>query len=115
MDEPTHETPGSALRHGQRALAARLDWNLIRTYLVVAEELHLSRAAARLFVTQPAVSQAIKRLQGQLGYTLIKRRGPRIALTAAGEEVYRIARSVFVDVSSLEMPARGADEQWSGG
>ncbi|MAS09059.1 LysR family transcriptional regulator [Endozoicomonas sp. G2_2] len=111
MDEPTHETPGSALGHGQRALAARLDWNLIRTYLVVAEELHLSRAAARLFVTQPAVSQAIKRLQGQLGYTLIKRRGPRIALTAAGEEVYRIARSVFVDVSSLEMPARGADEQ----
>jgi DNA-binding transcriptional LysR family regulator len=97
--------------HGQRALAARLDWNLIRTYLVVAEELNISRAAARLFVTQPAVSQAIKRLQSQLGYTLIKRRGPRIALTAAGEEVYRIASGVFADMSSLEMPARGAAEE----
>lgn len=93
--------------HGKRSLAARLDWNLIRTYLVVAEELNLSRAAERLFVTQPAVSQAIKRLQAQLGYALIKRRGPRIALTAAGEEVYRIAGAVFSDVSSLEMPAIG--------
>ena len=110
MGDPPQEQ-GRAIGHGHRALAARLDWNLIRTYLVVAEELNLSRAAARLFVTQPAVSQAIKRLQSQLGYTLIKRRGPRISLTAAGEEVFRIARSVLVDVSSLEMPARGMVDQ----
>ncbi|GAB3679598.1 LysR family transcriptional regulator [Salinisphaera aquimarina] len=106
-DTPT-ATPGE---HGQRALAARLDWNLIRTYLVVAEELSFSRAAARLFVTQPAVSQAIKRLQAQLGYTLIRRRGPRISLTTAGEEVYRIAGGVFAEVSSLEMPASRVADQ----
>ncbi|MES1926597.1 LysR family transcriptional regulator [Salinisphaera sp. T31B1] len=95
----------------RRTLAARLDWNLVRTYRVVAEECHLSRAAERLFVTQPAVSQAIKRLQTQLGYTLIRRRGPRISLTPAGEEVYRIARAVFADMSSLEMPIEGVAEQ----
>jgi len=106
------DTTGHAERsHGLRALAARLDWNLIRTYLAVAEELSFSRAATRLFVTQPAVSQAIKRLQAQLGYKLIRRRGPRISLTAAGEEVYRIAAGVFAEVSSLEMPASGAAEQ----
>ena len=97
--------------HGQRALAARLDWNLIRTFVVVADELNLSRAAERLFVTQPAVSQALKRLQAQLGYALVQRRGPHITLTAAGEEVHRIASGVFADVSSLEMPARDALEQ----
>lgn len=42
---------------------------------------------------------------------MIARRGPRISLTAAGEEVYRIASGVFVDVSSLEMPLNGAADQ----
>ena len=113
MSDRRHDADGSGpgSGHGRRALAARLDWNLIRTYVVVAQELNISRAAERLFVTQPAVSQAIKRLQGQLGYTLIRRRGPRISLTAAGEEVYRIAGGVFADVSGLEMPAGGAAEQ----
>ena len=35
----------------------RLDWNLLRTYLVIIQERSVSRAAARLHVTQPAVSQ----------------------------------------------------------
>lgn len=109
------DTTGQTTRgHGLRALAARLDWNLIRTYLAVAEELSFSRAATRLFVTQPAVSQAIKRLQAQLGYTLIRRRGPRISLTAAGEEVYRIAAGVFAEVSSLEMAASGTSDPIDG-
>ena len=106
-DQPT----SASCEHGKRALAARLDWNLIRTFVVVADELNLSRAAERLFVTQPAVSQALKRLQSQLGYTLVQRRGPQIALTAAGEEVHRIARGVFADVSSLEMPAGDSLDQ----
>ncbi|MFP3588922.1 LysR family transcriptional regulator, partial [Paraburkholderia sp. SIMBA_055] len=38
-----------------RFLNDRLDWNLLRTYLVIMQERSLSRAAARLHVTQPAV------------------------------------------------------------
>ncbi|MFP3186780.1 MAG: LysR family transcriptional regulator, partial [Paraburkholderia sp.] len=41
-----------------RFLNDRLDWNLLRTYLVIMQERSVSRAAARLHVTQPAVSQA---------------------------------------------------------
>ncbi|MES1949513.1 LysR family transcriptional regulator [Salinisphaera sp. S4-8] len=115
MNTDMHDAPdqptSASCEHGKRALAARLDWNLIRTFVVVADELNLSRAAERLFVTQPAVSQALKRLQSQLGYTLVQRRGPQIALTAAGEEVHRIARGVFADVSSLEMPAGDSLDQ----
>ena len=41
----------------------RLDWNLLRTFRVIGQELSISRAAARLHLTQPAVSQALKRLE----------------------------------------------------
>ena len=40
----------------------RLDWNLLRTFLAIARERSISRAATRLHLTQPAVSQALKRL-----------------------------------------------------
>lgn len=39
----------------------RLDWNLLRTFRVIGQELSISRAAARLHLTQPAISQALKR------------------------------------------------------
>src|ERR1700751_5810939 len=46
-----------------RFLNDRLDWNLLRTFLVIMQERSVSRAAARLHLTQPAVSQALKRLE----------------------------------------------------
>ena len=49
----------------------RLDWNLLRTFLAIARERSISRAATRLHLTQPAVSQALKRLEDQLGLQLI--------------------------------------------
>lgn len=49
----------------------RLDWNLLRTFLVIVQERSFSRAAIRLHITQPAVSQALKRLEDTLGCTLV--------------------------------------------
>lgn len=93
----------------RRFLNDRLDWNLLRTYLVIGHEGSISRAAARLHLTQPAVSQALKRLEDQLGCALILRRGPRFALTETGEEVLRIAGDIYGNVSrlgaALETPA----------
>ncbi|SFH66635.1 DNA-binding transcriptional regulator, LysR family [Collimonas sp. OK307] len=80
----------------------RLDWNLLRTYLIIVQERSVSRAAARLHVTQPAVSQALKRLEETLGHTLIQRRGPHFETTAAGEEVYRIAGDIYGHITRLE-------------
>ncbi len=85
-----------------RFLNDRLDWNLLRTYLVIMQERSLSRAAARLFVTQPAVSQALKRLEDALGRKLIERRGAQFVPTRAGEEVYRIASDIYGNISRLE-------------
>lgn len=86
---------------GRRFLNDRLDWNLLRTYLVIGQEGSMSRAAARLHITQSAVSQALKRLEEQLDCVLIARSGRRFELTETGEEVLRIATDIYGDISRL--------------
>ncbi|MEE1882781.1 LysR family transcriptional regulator [Pseudomonas soli] len=92
-----------------RLLNDRLDWNLLRTFRVIGQELSISRAAARLHLTQPAVSQALKRLEEQLGRQLIARRGPRFVLTEVGEQLFQLAGEVYGQMSQigglLEQPA----------
>ncbi|MEX5351327.1 LysR family transcriptional regulator [Pseudomonas juntendi] len=92
-----------------RLLTDRLDWNLLRTFRVIGQELSISRAAARLHLTQPAVSQALKRLEEQLGRQLIARRGPRFVLTEVGEQLFQLAGEIYGQMaqigSLLEQPA----------
>ncbi|MBV4457521.1 LysR family transcriptional regulator [Pseudomonas sp. COR58] len=90
-----------AERDLQRLLNDRLDWNLLRTFRVIGQELSISRAAARLHLTQPAVSQALKRLEEQLGRQLIARRGPRFALTEVGEQLLALAGEIYGQVSQV--------------
>ncbi|MDH4846930.1 LysR family transcriptional regulator [Pseudomonas sp. BN505] len=85
----------------KRFLNDRLDWNLLRTFLVIGQEGSISRAAARLHLSQPAVSQALRRLEEQLESALVVRRGPRINLSKAGEEVMQIAAELYGTVSRL--------------
>jgi DNA-binding transcriptional LysR family regulator len=93
--------PSSPSHSSRRFLNDRLDWNLLRTYLVIGQEGSMSRAAARLHITQSAVSQALKRLEEQLDCVLIARSGRRFDLTETGEEVLRIAADVYGDISRL--------------
>ncbi|AEA58991.1 LysR family transcriptional regulator [Burkholderia gladioli] len=79
----------------------RLDWNLLRTFLVIAREQSVSRAAAHLHITQPAVSHALRRLEEQLGRKLVQRSGPRIDITRAGNEVREIAEEIYGSISRL--------------
>lgn len=92
----------------------RLDWNLLRTFLAIAREKSVSRAATRLHLTQPAVSQALKRLEDQLGMRLVDRHGPRIEVTQAGIEVQQIAEDVYGTISRLSLAEVDRDHDISG-
>jgi DNA-binding transcriptional LysR family regulator len=72
-----------------------LDIRLLRHFVVVAEELHFSRAAARLFVAQQALSRDVRRLEQQLGLRLLDRTTRRVTLTTAGAELLDRARALL--------------------
>ncbi len=65
---------------------------LLNVFLVVMEEKSFTRAAEKLGRTQPAITQAIQRLETELGETLIDRSGRELALTDAGRVVFEAAR-----------------------
>lgn len=110
----TTATTQANMTAGRRFLSDRLDWNLLRTYLVIAQESSISRAAARLHVTQSAVSQALKRLEEQLQCTLILRQGARFALTETGDEIFRIASDIYGNVSRLSAALENRSEDMLG-
>jgi len=64
-----------------------LDLNLLRVFVVVAEQRSVTQAAARLYLTQPAVSAALRRLTTAVGAPLFVRRGRGLTLTARGEQL----------------------------
>lgn len=74
-----------------RRRAPRLSLDLLRGFRSAAQHLSFTRAAQDLFVTQSAISRAIKTLEEQLGQPLFRRVNRTLQLTPAGEELYRIA------------------------
>jgi LysR family transcriptional activator of mexEF-oprN operon len=69
-----------------------LDLNLLRVFVVVAEAGSVTEAASRLYLTQPAVSAALRRLASAVGAPLFIRAGRGIALTARGQRLLASAR-----------------------
>jgi LysR family glycine cleavage system transcriptional activator len=68
---------------------------LLRAFESAARNLSFTRAAAELFVTQSAVSRQIKALEDELGTALFERRHRALALTDAGQTLYRTTLDVF--------------------
>jgi DNA-binding transcriptional LysR family regulator len=80
----------------------------LRLFLALAEELHFSRAAARLFITQSALSRQIRALETHLGVRLVERSSRSVELTPAGRALLPEIRSA---VAAMERVSRLADAQ----
>jgi DNA-binding transcriptional LysR family regulator len=82
-----------------------LDLRLLRAFVAVAEELHFTRAAHRLYVAQQALSRDISRLESQLGVRLFARSTRHVTLTADGERLLVHARALLAlnDVALRDM------------
>ncbi len=95
-------------------LGQQLDWNLLRTFMVIVQEQGVTRAATRLCLTQPAVSQALKRLEDQLGRSLIERGQGRFRVTEAGEVIYAEVLEIYGNISRFGVLVRDIREEISG-
>lgn len=83
-----------------------MQFRLMRNFIVVAEELHMHRAAERLNMAQPALSQQIKTLEERLGVTLFSRANRRLTLTPAGTAFLKKARIAIAMAEQAAVDAR---------
>jgi DNA-binding transcriptional LysR family regulator len=80
----------------------------LRSLVVLADERHFTRAAARLHIAQPALSQQLRRLEEELGLVLVDRTTRRVELTEAGQALVARARAALgeLDAARAEMQER---------
>ncbi len=86
-----------------------LDLRKLRAFVYVAEERHFGRAAERLFVAQPALSQTIKALEAHIGVQLLDRSTRRVDLTPAGARLLERAQGILEAVDDAVAEARRID------
>lgn len=86
----------------------------LRYFRAVAEERHFGRAAARLHMAQPPLSQQIRQLEAELGVTLLRRTTRRVDLTATGEAYLVRVRAILQAVDAAGHEARRIHEGLEG-
>jgi len=79
-----------------------LDLYQLRAFFTVAQTLNFTEAAKKLYVTQSAVSHAIKKLERSAGTELFRKNGNKFSLTETGRTLYRTCETVFYELEKTE-------------
>ncbi len=83
-------------------MTSGLDLQQLRAFFVLSQTGSFTKAACRLYVSQSAVSHAVKKLESVAGLELVARRGRHFALTEEGQELARSCRTVFGELEKVE-------------
>lgn len=86
----------------------------LRAFVAVAEDRHFGRAASRLNVSQPTLSQALASLEQGLGVQLVERSTRTVLMTAAGTRLLERATAAVVAADGFLVQASDLGGQWSG-
>ena len=85
-----------------------MEFRQLEAFVAVATELHFGRAAERLHMSQPTLSELVRRLEREMGTPLLTRTTRRVALTGAGAELLNRAQAIVSDVSEATAAVRRA-------
>ena len=78
----------------------------VKCFVIAAQELHFGRAAKRLNISQPTLSQQIRKLEGQLGVQLLVRSTRRVELTPSGTSFLKHALEILVKIDEAVLNAK---------
>src|SRR3954452_16697357 len=101
----------AAAAHQAQTKRGIMELRHLRYFVAVAEELHFSRAAERLHIAQPAVSEQIRKLETELGVRLFNRTQRKVALTDAGAALLTEAYRVLRQAEAARVAARSASDR----
>jgi DNA-binding transcriptional LysR family regulator len=96
----------AAGRIEQDLLSVPMELRQLEAFVAVATELHFGRAAERLRMGQPTLSELVRRLEREVGTPLLTRTTRRVAVTAAGVELLGRAKIILDDVSAATAAVR---------
>lgn len=96
------------------AHGAELDWNLVRTFVAVADRGSLSAAARELGLAHPTVARHIQNLEAALGLSLFDRRASGLKLNEAGRRLALSARGMLDGARAFELASRAVKSRESG-
>jgi len=88
-----------------------MDLKRLRQFVAIAEELHFGKAAIRLGLAQPALSQSLQRLERDLGTALVDRSRHHVSLTRAGRTLLEQGRELLAHAERCEAETRRAGQR----